>query len=377
MSMTAGNLMGAIILADNQVNLKELTLRRQLAAVPFGARYRLIDFPLSNLVNAGVRNVGVFVQEKYRSLMDHIGIGKEWDLNRQRDGLFILPPETYSDGAVPNAHSGDLALLRRHIDYFFRSKQEYVVVCCGSIIMNIDLTQMLTKHLNTGADITLLYRVEKDRTDHSQAVEVFTDENSRVTFLKVNPIVSSSSKILLDTYILRRDLLIELVDAAVSSGGSDFVMDVLIRNLGDLKVYGHEFSGYARKICSLETYFNASMELLTPEVYSELFFANGPIFTKVKNEPPVVYLDGATAKNSLIANGCRIEGTVENSILFRGVKVEKGAHVKDSIIMQKSVVGRGAFLENVIVDKDSQISSHKRLVGDRTYPLVIGKGSAL
>ena len=154
-------------------------------------------------------------------------------------------------------------------------------------------------------------------------------------------------------------------------------MDVLIRNLGDLKVYGHEFSGYARKICSLETYFNASMELLTPEVYSELFFANGPIFTKVKNEPPVVYLDGATAKNSLIANGCRIEGTVENSILFRGVKVEKGAHVKDSIIMQKSVVGRGAFLENVIVDKDSQISSHKRLVGDRTYPLVIGKGSAL
>ena len=118
MSMTASNLMGAIILADNQVNLKELTLRRQLAAVPFGARYRLIDFPLSNLVNAGVRNVGVFVQEKYRSLMDHIGIGKEWDLNRQRDGLFILPPEAYSDGAVPNAHSGDLALLRRHIDYF-------------------------------------------------------------------------------------------------------------------------------------------------------------------------------------------------------------------------------------------------------------------
>ncbi|MDD2431070.1 MAG: glucose-1-phosphate adenylyltransferase subunit GlgD [Firmicutes bacterium] len=377
MAINVNDLMGVLILAENQNILKELTMRRQLAAIPFGARYRIIDFALSNLVNAGIRNVGVFVQEKYRSLMDHLGIGKEWDLNRQRDGLFILPPEKYNDGSNSLVLNGDILLLRRHLDYLIRSKQEYVVIFNGPIVMNIDLKRMFEKHLASNADISLLYQVDSSERQRTSNTEILTDQDSRVTSIKINPFVNSSLKMLLDTFIMKRTLLIELVDSAVAEGGFDLVRDILIKNLKSLRIYGCEFSGYARKINSLECYFKTSMELLDPKVSEELFFAHGPIFTKVKNEPPVIYTKDADVKNSLVANGCRIEGTVENSILFRGVKIEKGAQVKNSIIMQKSSIGNGSALENVIIDKDCVISPNKRLMGAATYPLVIGKATVL
>ncbi len=377
MTLSMNNVMGVIILTEQKDRLRELTTNRALAAVPFGARYRIIDFPLSNLVNAGVRNVGVFVQEKYRSLMDHLGIGKEWDLNRQRDGLFILPPEKYADGSTSFLLNGDILLLRRHLDYLIRSKQEYVILMNNPIICNINLQEVLKSHLDKQADITMVYHINDHEVGLGSFTEIAATEKERITALKVNPFINQSSKLSLDTYIISREMLIDLVDNSIAMGGSDFVRDVTIRNLAKLKIYGYGFEGYARKISSLECYYKTNMELLDPKVYKELFYAYGPIYTKVKNEPPAIYAKTAQVKNSLVANGCKIEGKVENSIVFRGVKIGKNVVVRNSIIMQKTQLESGVELENVILDKDCFIGMGKRLRGDKTYPLVIGKKTRL
>ena len=278
MSLNMNNVMGVIILTERKDKLKELTLNRALAAVPFGARYRIIDFALSNLVNAGVRNVGVFVQEKYRSLMDHLGIGKEWDLNRQRDGLFILPPEKYADGSTSWLLNGDILLLRRHLDYLLRSKQEYVILMTNPIIWNVNFTTVLKDHLDKQADITIVYHL----TDHQNCLgtftEINTDRQEKITAVKVNPLINQSSKLSLDTFIIGRKKLMEIMDSSISTGGSDFVRDIIIPNLDKLLIYGYQFEGYARKINSLECYYKTSMELLNPKISKELFYANGPIY---------------------------------------------------------------------------------------------------
>lgn len=371
------DVMGVLVLIEPRDKLKELTVHRSLAAVPFGARYRLIDFALSNLVNAGIRNVGVFVQDKYRSLMDHLGIGQEWDLNRKRDGLFILPPEKFADGTTSWLMNGDILMLRRHLDYLARSRQEYVILMTSPVIWSIDLKKVMEFHLSKNADVTMLYHLDGKDECVGTSTEIDTDEKGKVIEIRVNPLLSQSSKVLLDTFIVKRQLLMELIDKAIASGGSDFVRDVLIRNLDKFRVYGWEFNGYAQKITSLECYYRTSMELPNPNVYQEIFFQNGPVFTKIKNEPPTIYAETAVVKNSLIANGCKIEGVVENSILFRGVKIGKNAVIKNSIVMQKAEIKEKAILEYVIIDKDSTISEEKRLMGAAVYPLVIGKGTTL
>ncbi len=371
------DVMGVLVLIEPKDKLKELTVHRSLAAVPFGARYRLIDFALSNLVNAGIRNVGVFVQDKYRSLMDHLGIGQEWDLNRKRDGLFILPPEKFADGTTSWLMNGDILMLRLHLDYLARSKQEYVILMTSPVIWNVDLMKVMEFHLRKNADVTMVYHLDGKDECVGTSTEINTDDEGKVTQIMVNPLLSQSSQVLLDTFIIKRQLLMELIDIAIALGGNDFVRDILIRNLEKLKIYGWEFNGYAEKITSLECYYRTSMELLDSNVYQEVFFKNGPIFTKIKNEPPTIYADTAVVNNSLIANGCKIEGTVENSILFRGVKIGKNAVVKNSIVMQKAEVKEKAILEYVIIDKDSTISEEKRLIGAAVYPLVIGKGTTL
>ncbi|HHY19125.1 MAG TPA: glucose-1-phosphate adenylyltransferase subunit GlgD [Firmicutes bacterium] len=371
------NVMGVIVFTELKDVLKELTANRSLAAVPFGARYRLVDFALSNLVNAGVRNVGVFVQEKYRSLMDHLGNGKEWDLNRRRDGLFILPPEKYADGSTTWLLNGDILLLRRHLDYLYRSKQEYVILITSPLVYNIDLNDVLSKHLQSEADITVVYRNFSDGECNGSFTELSLDTLGRINDIKISPLLSQSSKLSLDTFVLKREALIRFVDLATSTGGHDFVKDILIRNISKLRIQGYEFGGYARKINSLECYYHTNMELLQPMIYQELFFANGLIFTKVKNEPPTRYEDSAVVKNSLVANGCKIGGTVEGSIVFRGVKIAKNAKIKNSIIMQKADISEGVSVENVVIDKDCTIGAGKRLKGDTNYPLVLSKATIL
>jgi glucose-1-phosphate adenylyltransferase len=367
------NVMAIINNALDESFLDKLTGHRSLASVPFGARYRLIDFPLSNLVNSGVTNVGLLLQTKYRSLMDHIGFGKAWDLDRKRNGLFILPPAHIYQGN--RAYKGDLQNFASNIDYINRSNQEYVIIGSPNVVANIDYRDAFKYHTENDNDITIIYReLDVFRRDTTYTV-INTDDNDRIIDMKVDPKKNFYKKISLQRYIMKKELLLDIIDECISKGEWDFVKNAIIGNLDKLKVYGYPFRSYASVINSINGYYKSNLELLKPNVWQDLFLKNGPIYTKPKDEAPTAYKNGVNARNILAANGCSIKGEVKNSVLFRGVKVHPGAVIKNSVIMQKSKIGENAYLENVILDKGVQITANKSLKGDTNLPMIIAKNT--
>lgn len=370
------SLAGIINLHEPDERIRELTRHRSLAAVPFGGRYRLIDFTLSNMVNAGIRNVGILLSDKYGALLDHLKNGKEWDLDRRRDGLFLLPPASHH-GPAGHGVVGDIPNFSHNLDYIYKSRQDYVLISGSNMICNMNCRDVLDYHLAKEADITVVYSETAGLAKSPPYTNVVTDEDSRVVDMAVNPRTPKGDKASLNMYIVSKELLIDIIDYCASRGKEDFLRDGIIPKLDELRVYGYSYRGYVGEINSLQNYFKHSMELLNPAVWQELFFKSGLIHTKVKHEAPVRYLEGSQVRNSIIANGCIIEGTVENSILFRGVHVQKGAVVRDSIVMQKSQIGPGVLLQNAILDKDVQVSEGKHLIGDSNYPIVIHKRARL
>ncbi|MPL69268.1 Glycogen biosynthesis protein GlgD [bioreactor metagenome] len=369
----AMDLMGVINLYESEELLQELTRHRPLAALPFGGRYRLIDFVLSNMVNSGIANVGILFKDKYRSLMDHLRSGKEWDLARKRDGLVLMPP-SYSAYPGVGRCGGEVDSFFSNLDYLRFSRQKYVVIAGSSVLCNLNYQPALDYHQRTGADVTVLYTDNKCLNDCAGAVLVEVAADGRVTDMEVAASANRLGRLSLGMYIMKRELLIDLIDNCVAHGGYDFVKHCLIRRLEFLKVFGFRHDGYVARISSLSNYFQHNMELLNPNVWQELFSSSGPIYTKVKDEPPSKYKGGSKVTNSLVAGGCIIEGCVENSILFRGVTVHKGAHIKNSIVMQKGIIEGGVMLDQVICDKNVHIKAERQLKGDRGYPLVVKKG---
>lgn len=367
--------MGIINLNDNQEMLTELTKKRPLAAVPFGGRYRLIDFILSNMVNSGMQNVGILVQDKYRALMDHLRSGKEWDLARKRDGLFILPPS--QSQSLGGAYRGNIENFYNNLDYIESSRQQYVLIAGSHIVCNLNYHKVFKFHQELGADITVMYKKQDGAEEFGQQVILECESDGRVLDLKIKPVSEVANKVSMEMYLIEKRLLVELVRDCQGRGGVDFVKDIIMRNMANLKIYGYEYTGYAARVDSVKNYYKHNMELLKPEKWEELFFKSGLVYTKVKDEAPVKYKENARVANTMIGNGCMIEGRVENSILFRGVKVHKGAYVKDCIVMQRCEIGENAIIENVICDKNVNITQGKWLKGEKNYPLVIEKGTVI
>ena len=365
------NLLGIIDLSEPTEGLGELTIHRTLGAVPFGGRYRVIDFTLSNMVNAGIRNVGILLNDRFGPLLDHIKDGKEWDLNRQRDGMFLLPAPLRTDSG--EGISSNLINLRHNRGYLEKSRQEYALFSGCSMVTNLDYEAVLAYHLEKKADITVVFNQTNDLATNPPYTAVVTADNGRVLDIALNPVHCTSRKVSLGMYVMRKDLLINLVDHYSARQKRDLFTEAIMPRLGELKIYGYEHTGYVGAITSLRRYYQHSMDLLKPEVWQDLFYTHGQINTKVKHEAPVRYLDGSQVSNSLIATGCTIEGTVENSILFRGVEVGSGVVIQDSIVMQKAKLGPGVTLRNVILDKDVTISAGKTLTGDPSFPMVITK----
>ncbi len=361
-------MLGVINLDPELDNLNELTYFRCGAAAPFGGRYRLIDFVLSNMVNSNINDIAVFARRKYRSLMDHLGTGAAWDLDRKRGGLFILPPD-WNDPT--DISKGDLQHFHNNRDFFERGTAQYVLVTGSQYVCNIDYSKALQFHIQNNADITLIYKHVKELSiEHKLCHKVEIDANShiyRVTNDHFN------HQVYMGMFIINKKLLIELVDHCIAHGMDNFFRDAIAANTNKLKIYGYKYDGYLSVINSIESYYRHSMSLLSPEVYRELFFSDQLIYTKIKDEPPAKYIKGSTVRNSLIANGCVIEGHVENCILFRGVHVAKGAVVKNSIIMQRSVINENAMIENVILDKDTLLSSERKFIGGIEQPFVVAK----
>lgn len=368
------DLMGIINLSENEEKIQDLALQRPIAAIPFGGRYRIIDFAVSNMVNSGIQRVAIFTKHKFRSLQDHLGPGKYWSLDRKRDGLFMLHPMVDYTSMV--RRYGDIENFKNNLGFIKESKQEYVLITRSYMLANIDFTPALEDHKATGADITMICKPISNGQSMSQYIGLDVleiDEKNGVKSVGINFGAKNEYCLSMEMYIMKRDLLVEIITDAYQSGNTDFLKQAVLAKMPSLKVNAFHYSGPALCINSINNYYKANMDLLDGRLYKQLFTGSGPIYTKIKDEPSAFYTPTSCVTNSIIANGCIIEGTVENSILFRGVHVKKGAIVRNAIIMQDSVIGETAHLNYVIADKNVVVGDRKILMGDGGVPFVIKK----
>ncbi len=371
------DMLGVIFSENPEASMGELTSLRSLAAVPVGGRYRIIDFMLSNMVNSGILKVGITTPVNYQSLTDHLGTGKDWDMDRKDDGLYILPPKDTGESDVEAV--GGIERLSGISSFLGKSQQEYVLVTDCNTICNIDFDKVLEAHLENEADFTLVCTKVKDLTSKEARKHILlnVDEDDNVTDMHVYPGHQVTDLSYMHMFITRRESLMELVEYASTHGKHQISKDILLPAVlnDQVKVCAYEFNGYRKKIDSIQSFYKVNIDMLSKEVRDELFglSVDNPIFTKIKDSVPTKYAKTAEVENSFIADGCKIEGTVRNSVLFRGVHVGKGAVIENSIIMQDAEVMENCLVENVIFDKGVILRSGKKLVGQDTYPLVIGK----
>lgn len=364
---------GIVNLQETNELLRELAATRAVEALPFAGRYRVVDFSLSNMINSGINSVGLMLPDYSRAVLDHIRSGKDWDLARRRDGLTYLP------AALPgtDARKGDLKDIYANLDFAELSDKKYVLFVNASYVYNIDFKKVLEFHKNSDSDITLIYgTVDEDK--EGTAVTIETSTNGIVTDLAEVKGIKKGAKAVLSAYLMPVPTFAYIVRSTYERGGQDFLLDGIIRHAGEHKISAYEHKGYVARINSTAAYYKANRDCLNPEVWEELFMnEERPIYTKVKDEVPVQYKDTADVKNSLIANGCIVRGTVENSIIFRGVNVGKGAVVKDCILMQRCDVQDGARVENVICDKNVIITKNRWLKGVESYPYIVTKNTRI
>lgn len=368
------DLHGILFAYRSDSNLGELTRPRNTCSLPFGGRYRLIDFMLSNYVNAGITDVGLIVHQSYQSMLDHLGSGKDWDLSRKHGGLRILPPFSYAERG--GDYRGDMDALAGVSDYLNNIRQDYVVMGWGDLVVNLPITDVFQQHLDSGADITLVCTPTlRGAPRFSEYVEVSAE--GRVTDLSIHPTAPDKALESLELYVISKQLLLDMVDYCAAHDISNFSRGVLQPRLKSLKLASYIHRGYVGRFQSVGDYYQRSMDLLDPLVRADLFNSIRPIRTKDRSNPSTYYGPDAAASCSLVADGCYIEGTVDHSILSRGVIIEKGATVSNSVLMQGTVVKAGASLSYVITDKNVTVNEHRMLMGHNTYPLAIAKGSVV
>ncbi|MGI5851607.1 MAG: glucose-1-phosphate adenylyltransferase subunit GlgD [Clostridiales bacterium] len=357
--------------------LMSLTKERPISTVPFGGRYRLIDFALSNMVNTGIRTVGIVTPQNYRSLLDHIRSGKDWFLDRKSGGLFILPSsKSGEEGPGPDSLLKDMLY---NLDFLRKSRDEYVIISSCNIVMNANYREALNFHISNDNDITLIYKEERSRDNEREDVLLIDqaeDRRVRAVLRSDKDKLYRASKTLLDIAIINRELLIEILKGHDGQENINF-FELLGRLVDKLRIYALEFRGYTGRILSINSYFQHSMDLLNPRVRTELFMKRDKIHTKITDNPPTRYGENALVANSLVGSGCKIDGQVENSILFREAEIGKGSVVMNSIIMQKNIIGKDVLLENVILDKFVTIKDGTILRGEEDNPLTIDKGAII
>lgn len=369
--MTGNNILGIIYSNKYDECLNEITGLRTMGSVPFAGRYRLIDFALSNMVNSGIEKVGVITKSNYQSLMDHLGTGKPWDLSRKTEGMFILPP--FSSASNMGGYTNRVEMLRGVMGFISRSTEEYILLSDCNEVMNIDIDELMDFHTDNNADISIVYQ-HGNLPKLDNIMELQMQEGGRITQVALSPNTSGAVDYSLNMILMKRSLLQRLINEAVSLNHESFERDIIQGNVNKLRIFGFAAKGFTRTIDSLVSYFKVSMDLLNPQNCAQLFTADRPVYTKVRDDMPAIYGLGSKVKNSLIADGCIIDGEVENSILFRGVRVEKGAVVKNSILMQGSFVATGSTLNYTIADKSVAITPNKALSGAENYPVFVGKG---
>ena len=371
---------GLIFSNIHDQSIPEMTRRRTMASIPFGCRYRLVDFALSNMVNSNITNVGIITHYNYRSLLDHIGTGKDWDLARRSGGIKLLPPyvTAYENNVAGKLYESRLEAIVSAGNFVNRCHADYIVLSDCDVILNIDLNAVVEDHIKKGAYITLVTKhldTKDHQFDNTVSVVDIADDN-RITDIASYKPEHGEVDVNTNIMVISRADLQNIIAEAVAHGYKNLRNDVILKNIDTKRINAYRYDGWYAYVSSLESYFKISMQLLEDDARHSLFAVpNRQIYTKLRNSAPVKYANGAKVKNSLVADGCVIEGTVENSILFRGVHVGRGTVVRNSILLQDSYVGTNVNLNCVITDKNVVIKDNRNLSGHETMPFFIEKGT--
>jgi glucose-1-phosphate adenylyltransferase len=358
---------------DNEV--PALVTERLMASIPFASRYRIIDFLLSSFVNCGIDNISVIVRKNYLSLMRHLGNGREWDLSRKNGGLNIVPP--FAEKTV-KVYNGRVEALASVIEFLKQQKEKYVFIADANIVANYDFNAMIKAHEASGADVSIAYKEEPipygfmnlQPTMTTDLYYTLSIEGDRVTEIQINPKEYGPQNLSMNIYLIGRELLIKEIEKAYASGHIYFERDILSPQLDTLNVFAYKYEEYSSRISDRLSYFNENMRLLDDNNLNALF-GRAPIYTKIRDDNPTRYIGNAKVKNTMVADGCVIEGEVENCVLFRGVKIGKGAVVRNSIIMQDTTIMGNADLNYIITDKEVTIGAGKEIKGSASFPVFV------
>lgn len=369
--------MGIIFPNSYDSLVPELVSDRLMASIPFASRYRMSDFVISSMVNCGIDNISLIVRKNYHSLMDHLGSGREWDLTRKNGGLNIVPPFAQKSIKIYNGRVEALESIKQ----FIRSqKEKYVILSDANIAVNFDFKALLDAHVDSGAAVTLVYNKQEipmafknpkaDIKDMYFTLDV--DEKGKITKLHMNSVQPGIQNLGMNIFVLERELLVSLIDDAYLKGQSFFERDVLAPKVSELDMQGYCYEGYVARINDMQSYFKENMKLLDEDNLDALFSGN-QIYTKIRDDNPTRYINGSRVKNIMAADGCEIKGDVENCVLFRGVKIGKGARVRNCVLMQDTIIEDGADVEYLITDKNVTIRAGKHLQGNDTFQVYVAK----
>ena len=372
----------AVIFANSyDALIPEMVSERLMASIPFAGRYRLCDFLISSMVHSGIDNISLIVKKNYHSLMDHLGSGQEFDLARKNGGINIVPP--YAQKQI-KVYEGRVEAIESLKGYLRKCTQKYVIMADSNYVFNFDFRELIEAHKRTGADITAMYRKQevpkvflKPNGNNDELYYTFDIDDGRIKKIYINARDMGKVNFGMNIYIMEKEKLIRIVDDAFVHGYSYFTRDLMAATTDSLNIQSYEYTGYASQITDMKSYFEENMKLLDEDNREALFKSGNSIYTKIRDDNPTRYINGSKAKNVMVADGCVIEGTVENSILSRGVKIGKNAKVKNCILLQDTVIEDGANLEYVITDKNVRVSSNRSLTGNDSFQVYVAKGQTV
>ena len=368
------NVMGIIF--TNDATMGELTNKRTIASIPFGGRYRQVDFALSNLACAGVRHIGIIARQNYQSLLNHIGDGEEWGLELEEGGLEFLTPYAMS---TSHTYRGKLESLNNAMDFLEIGDEEYIIMIDSAVLSNIDLIQVLNHHIDSGKDVTVVTKAGIANGEKKLDLALKLNADEEVVDMVVDYAASEDYVASMDIFVMNKKWLLEAIPNLIARDkfhmDRDLVMGGWQRGIVSVNVY--QFDGVALFNESVEEYFANSLSLINKDIRKDIFHGNHPIYTKVRDRVPTYYGEDCEIENCLIADGCMLEGEVEDSVLFRQVSVAKGAEVENSIIMNDAVIGEGAELKYVILDKNVTVTPGAKLIGTKKNPIIVKRGETV
>lgn len=340
---------GIILAGGNSSRMGELSAKRAVAAMPVTGSYRAIDFSLSNMTNSHIQKVAVFTQYNSRSLNEHLNSSKWWDFGRKQGGLYVFTPTITTTNSY--WYQGTADALYQNISFLKESHEPYVVIASGDGVYKLDYSKVLEQHIEKGADITIVTKdINPEEDDVSRFGVVKTNDDMQVVDFEEKPLVAQTQTASIGVYVIRRRQLIELLEACAKEGRTDFVKDILIRYKSVKKIYAYKMDSYWRNIGTIDSYYKTNMDFLKKDIRDYFFRQYPDVYSKVDDLPPAKYNGDAVVNNSLIASGCIVNGTVENSVLFKKVYVGNNCVIRNSIILNDVHIGDNSVIENCIVE---------------------------